>query len=108
MQFLHRLLSCHVICHSQDVPQVAVIASKFPFSLLLVWHCRAYRSNSLLACGLCPTLCSWMDDLKVSLRRLMVQVNMHGANVTSWRRPDGLDILHMRPDSPFNGTSPIL
>ncbi|CAL5222130.1 g4449 [Coccomyxa viridis] len=35
-------------------------------------------------------------------------VNMHGANVTSWRRPDGLDILHMRPDSPFNGTSPIL
>ena len=38
----------------------------------------------------------------------LVQVNMHGANVTSWRRPDGLDILHMRPDSPFDGTSPIL
>ena len=46
------------------------------------------------------------------LRHLMpmaqLQVNMHGANVTSWKRPDGVDILHMRPDSPLDGSSPIL
>ncbi|CAL8465383.1 g4919 [Coccomyxa elongata] len=35
-------------------------------------------------------------------------VNMHGANVVSWKRPDGSDILHLRPDSPMDGISPIM
>ncbi|EIE23136.1 hypothetical protein COCSUDRAFT_66177 [Coccomyxa subellipsoidea C-169] len=35
-------------------------------------------------------------------------VNMHGANVVSWKRPDGSDILHLRPDTPMDGASPIL
>jgi hypothetical protein len=33
---------------------------------------------------------------------------MHGANVVSWKRPDGSDVLHLRPDSPMDGVQPIL
>lgn len=49
-----------------------------------------------------------VQSLSIKLLHLTLQVNMHGANVTSWRRPDGIDILHIRPDSPFDGKSPIL
>lgn len=38
----------------------------------------------------------------------LAQVNMHGANVVSWKRPDGSNLLHLRPDSPMDGVQPIL
>ncbi|KAK9805629.1 hypothetical protein WJX72_009001 [[Myrmecia] bisecta] len=35
------------------------------------------------------------------------QLYMHGANVTSWRKPNGREILYVRSDSQFDGLTPI-
>lgn len=36
-----------------------------------------------------------------------LEVYLHGANITSWRKPDGEDILFVRPDNSFDGLEPI-
>lgn len=34
-------------------------------------------------------------------------VYLHGANVSSWTRPNGHELLYLRPGNPFDGVSPI-
>ena len=36
------------------------------------------------------------------------ELYLHGANVVSWRKGDGTEILYLRPDNAFDGVSPIL
>lgn len=36
-----------------------------------------------------------------------LEVYLHGANITSWRKPDGSEILFVRPDNVFDGLQPI-
>jgi Aldose 1-epimerase len=36
-----------------------------------------------------------------------LEVYLHGANITSWRKPDGSDILFLQPDNEFDGVEPI-
>lgn len=36
-----------------------------------------------------------------------LEVYLHGANITSWRKPDGSDLLFVRPDNSFDGFEPI-
>ena len=37
-----------------------------------------------------------------------LELYLHGANVVSWRKGDGTEILYLRPDNAFDGASPIL
>ena len=37
-----------------------------------------------------------------------LELYLHGANVVSWRKGDGTEILYLRPDNGFDGVSPIL
>lgn len=36
-----------------------------------------------------------------------LEVYLHGANITSWRKPDGSDILFLQPENEFDGVEPI-
>lgn len=35
------------------------------------------------------------------------EIYLHGANVVSWRKADGTDLLYLRPDNTFDGRLPI-
>ena len=36
-----------------------------------------------------------------------LEVYLHGANITSWRKKDGAEVLFLRPGNTFDGVSPI-
>ena len=36
-----------------------------------------------------------------------VDICLHGAAITSWKRPDGSEILHLDPSNKYNGVEPI-
>jgi len=36
-----------------------------------------------------------------------LEVYLHGANITSWRKKDGTEVLFVRPDNTFDGVDPI-